>query len=159
MSRAFIAIRPPESVLDAIAALPAVPGRPTTRDQWHITLQFLGDVEDLDAIELRLETPAGEVQFGGLGTFPGVVWLGLRQGSEMLTALALEIAAQLGVQDQRTYHPHLTLSRFKERRKPKLPEIGAVGEAWLVDEAIVYESILKPTGAEYRAVASFPLML
>jgi 2'-5' RNA ligase len=157
VSRAFIAIRPPESVLDAIAALPAVPGRATTRDQWHVTLQFLGNVEDLDAIQLDLETRAGIAQFGGSGSFPGVIWLGLRQGSEMLSALALEIGVQLGVQDQRQYHPHLTLSRLKDRARPKLPELGAVGGEWRVDEVTLYESTLKPTGAEYRAIAKFPL--
>lgn len=159
MSRAFIAVRPPEAVLDAIAELPTVPGRLTTRDQWHVTLQFLGNVDDIDAMTLDLTTRAGPAQFGGLGWFPGVVWLGLAKGSEILTALANEIANQLGIEDERKYHPHLTLSRFKERRKPKLPDIGAVGGEWVIDEAVLYESTLKPTGAEYRAVASFQLML
>jgi len=157
VSRAFIAVRPPESVLDAIAAAPPVPGRATTRDQWHVTLQFLGNVEDLNAIQLDFDTRAGVAQFGGLGLFPGVIWLGLVEGADTLAALAQEIAGQLGIVDQRTYHPHLTLARLKERTKPKLPAVGAVGAEWRIEEVILYESTLKPTGAEYRPVSRFPL--
>jgi 2'-5' RNA ligase len=157
VSRAFVAVRPPEHVLDAIADLPAVPGRATTRDQWHVTLQFLGDVEDLDAIKLNLETRAGIAQFGGLGTFPGVIWLGLQAGSDTLTALAHEIGVQLGIEEQREYHPHLTLSRLKRGTRVEVPDIGAVGEEWRLEEVVLFQSTLEPTGAEHQQVAKFPL--
>ena len=58
MTRAFVAICPPDAVLDAIAArvasVPHANARMTARDQWHITLQFLGDDADIDAIETAL---------------------------------------------------------------------------------------------------------
>ena len=47
--RLFVGVRPPDEVLDLIADLPrrAQAGlRWTTRDQWHVTLRFLGEVED-----------------------------------------------------------------------------------------------------------------
>ena len=157
MARAFIAVRPPDAVLDAIAALPPVPGRPTTRDQWHITLQFLGNV-DIDAINVNLETPTGVARFGGIGTFPGVVWLGLLEGSDTLTALAEEIGTQLGIAEERKYHPHLTLARVKTRiKKRDLPELGPVGGEWPINEVVLYESTLHPEGARYRPCRAWPL--
>ena len=48
MPRLFVAVWPPDEVLDLIAALPRpeVEGlRWTTRDQWHVTLRFFGSVE------------------------------------------------------------------------------------------------------------------
>jgi 2'-5' RNA ligase len=74
--RAFVAIRPPESVLDAIAARTAqlvLPhGRLTTRDQWHVTLQFLGKA-DVDAVTNALtgiDVGPRDVQLSGVGSLP-----------------------------------------------------------------------------------------
>ena len=57
-ARLFIAVWPPPVVLDAIARLPwpAVEGvRYTTRDQWHLTLRFLGNA-DIDEAQQALAT-------------------------------------------------------------------------------------------------------
>ena len=76
MVRAFVAIVPPSGVLDDIAdtmtslALPDV--RTTTRPQWHVTLQFLGDA-DVDAVagaSRDLRVASGVVRLGGAGAFP-----------------------------------------------------------------------------------------
>ena len=54
MTRAFVAVVPPPPVLDAIEAATAgleLPGlRRTTRAQWHLTMQFLGDVVALAVV-------------------------------------------------------------------------------------------------------------
>src|SRR5438445_10975988 len=51
--RLFVAVWLPEHVLDLVAALPRpdVEGlRWTSRDQWHVTLRFFGNVELDDAV-------------------------------------------------------------------------------------------------------------
>ena len=48
-SRLFVAVVPPDDVLEAVAALPrpVEPGVRWTRpDTWHVTLRFLGDRVD-----------------------------------------------------------------------------------------------------------------
>ncbi|HJV08482.1 MAG TPA: 2'-5' RNA ligase family protein, partial [Acidimicrobiales bacterium] len=48
MPRLFVAVWPPDDVLDLVAALerPDVAGLRWTRpDQWHVTLRFLGETE------------------------------------------------------------------------------------------------------------------
>ena len=53
-ARLFVAVWPPPEVLDVLAALPRTerPGvRWTTRDQWHVTLRFLGMADPAEAVE------------------------------------------------------------------------------------------------------------
>jgi 2'-5' RNA ligase len=68
--RLFVAVVPPDDVLDRLASLrrPARPGvRWTRREQWHVTLRFLGEVDEaavpavvaaLDAAPLDAAPPA-----------------------------------------------------------------------------------------------------
>src|SRR3972149_10703388 len=102
MARAFVAVVPPDEVLDAVdlalsRARTRLPGaRWSTRDQWHITLQFLGSRVDLDAIAEgmgELTVAAESVRVGGHGAFPRerrstVLWIGVAAGVGMLGRLA-----------------------------------------------------------------------
>ena len=57
--RLFVGVAPPDDVLDLIADLPrpAQSGlRWTTREQWHVTLRFLGEVEDPEPVVDALES-------------------------------------------------------------------------------------------------------
>ncbi len=177
MTRAFVAVRPPDAVLDAVAG--AVAGfelegaRVTTREQWHITLQFLGNRADIDAVAGALDgltTRPGTAQLGGWGAFPkarraGVVWLGLTSGAEMLGALAAEVAARLAPlgfePEDRAFHAHLTVARLKPPRPVEdalaALDPGPIGEPWPVDEVVVYESTLRRAGAEYTPRATITL--
>ena len=76
------------------------------------------------------------------------------------------LAAQLngtfgdGREVQRGFLLHLTIARFKSREARstsvmKLRE--SVGWDLLLDRICLYESILKPTGAEYRELCTYPL--
>ena len=172
MTRAFVAIRPPDTVLDEIDTLSTRlalgDARRTTRDQWHVTLQFLGNRADVDAVAnalTGLRVPAARARLGGLGAFPSrrrarVVWLGLAQGDELFGALAREVGERLTplghTPEARAYHAHLTLARIKtpaDVRAALVSDAPAVGDAWLVDEVILYESRVRRTGAEYVPVA------
>jgi 2'-5' RNA ligase len=177
VTRAFVAIRPPERVLDAVATASAAvdvgDARRTTRDQWHLTLQFLGDVASLDAVADSLgtiTTAVGRVALGGAGAFPGarranVLWIGIAEGADYVTALAGDVVralARLGfAADQRTFHPHLTIARARRRTFDARASVGvlagrAYGEPWLVEEVTLFESRLGRDGARYepRAVVT-----
>ena len=85
MTRAFVAVSPPDAVLDAVAARAAgvtIPGRPTTRDQWHVTLQFLGNRADVDAVAaalIGLDAERGTARLGGAGALSVDDWLARRK--------------------------------------------------------------------------------
>jgi 2'-5' RNA ligase len=179
VGRAFVAVVPSGEALDAVDALIAplhdrIPGaRWTTRDQWHVTLQFLGNRVDLDAVAGALGALAvtrGVARIGQGGAFPTerrgrVLWVGLIEGAELVTQLAAAVGAllqPLGHEpEQRPHHAHLTLARLKTPTDLREPVVAlgtdAVGPGWPVEEVVLYESRLRRTGAEYTAFARVPL--
>jgi 2'-5' RNA ligase len=177
VSRAFVAVVPPDEVLDAVGNVLGrleVPGsRITRRDQWHLTLQFLGNRADLDTVAGALGELAvrpGSVQLGDFGGFPKerrarVLWLGVVEGGSFLVQLAAAVGALLGPlgypPEERDYHPHLTLARWKApadlREAVAALETGPVGPAWPVDEVVLFESFTRPAGAEHVERARFRL--
>lgn len=179
MTRAFVALRPAAPVLDAIDAIGArardVVGRArwTRREQWHLTLQFLGDRVEVERVAdaLRdLDHPSEELQLGGMGTFPRdrratVLWLGLARGSEWTAALAGALGTRLAPighpPDERPFHPHVTLARFDPARDLREPlgalDAATVGPAWRPAEVVLYASHPHREGARYEALATFPL--
>ena len=177
MSRAFVAVVPPAEVLHAVAEVvgtPDVAGARVTPDgQRHLTLQFLGNRADLDvaAAALRaLAVGAGPAQLGGFGAFPSdrrgrVLWLGVADGGLLLAQLAAAVGALLGPAgyppEDREYHPHLTLARWKAptdlREAVAALPTGPVGPSWKVEQVVLFESITRPTGAEHVERARFAL--
>ena len=176
MARAFVAVRLPDVVLDAVAervAQASMPGRRTTRDQWHVTLQFLGDHADVDAVAAALDgidEAGGRAQLGGAGAFPDaararVLWLGFAEGAKALAAVASAVAertASLGHEaDPRPFLPHLTLARFRDpadvRRVIAAFGDEPVGPAWNLDALTVYESERLTDGARYTERARIRL--
>ena len=177
MTRAFVAVRLPEAVLDAVVRATSelwVPGRSTTRDQWHLTLQFLGDTADVDAVAAALASLAvagGRVRMGGAGAFPDprharVLWLGVTEGLDVLSRLATAVedcTEPLGhARETRMFRPHLTLARFRAPSdlRRMIAGIGGdpIGPAWDVENVTVYESRLDAGGARYveRATIALP---
>jgi 2'-5' RNA ligase len=176
LTRAFVAVRLPDAVLDAVAERTAaldVPDRRTTREQWHLTLQFLGNRADVDAVTAALrglDVSPGSARLGGAGAFPRptratVLWLGLAEGGELLARLAdavMQRTASLGHErDDRAYRPHLTLARCKSPTdlREVIASIGdaPIGPGWRVDAVAVFESETRPEGARYLERASIAL--
>lgn len=177
MPRAFVAVVPPEEVLDAVAAAlgePDVPGaRLLRREQWHLTLQFLGNRADLEVVAgaLRgLALRSGPVRLGGFGVFPNerrarVLWLGVAEGAALLDQLAAAVGVVLGPRgyppEDRDFHPHLTLARCKRPADlrdalGRLPS-DPVGPGWTLDEVVLFESVTRSTGARYLERGRFPV--
>jgi 2'-5' RNA ligase len=169
LSRAFVAVVPPPEVLDAVGAAVAPVRREwpdlrwTPRAQWHVTLQFLGPVEDPDALveglrEAMLEVAPFPVGLGGGGAFAReraatVLWAGVATGMEELGDLASVVAratARLGFAPEgRPYRPHVTLAR-SARVVDLRAAVGAFDAAptappWTVGEVVLFD---RETGHE-----------
>jgi 2'-5' RNA ligase len=187
VSRAFVAIVPPRAVLDAVGkiswsaqhrpkelALPRLIGpRWTTREQWHLTLQFLGNHVDLDEAAAALATVQGSVanvRCGAFGGFPNekratVVWVGVIEGAAALSALAAAVndaAAPLANEREALrFHPHLTLARLSRGADLRAATAQAgrapIGPRWIADRLVLFESVTASTGARYRAHAEVAL--
>jgi 2'-5' RNA ligase len=177
VTRAFVAVQLPNEVLSAVAeraaGLNIRGGRTTTPDQWHLTLQFLGNDADVNAVGAALDrfsVPGGRVQLGGAGAFPNarrarVLWVGVAEGSEVLARLAREVAerlARIGFEPEaRPFRPHLTLVRGASPTdvRAAIAVFGSdpVGPAWNVETLTVFESQLRREGARYLERASVVL--
>jgi len=167
MPRLFVAVELPSEVLDVVGALPrpAVDGlRWTSREQWHVTLRFLGSVEDVDGVATALGSVRVPHRAAVLG--PEIGRFGQRvlhipvTGLDDVAVAVVEATAAVGrPPEDRPFAGHVTLARVRGRRRVDLrPLTGAGVEAtWPVDAVTLFESRLHPKGARYEVVARFPL--
>jgi 2'-5' RNA ligase len=162
--RLFVAVDPPPHVLDAIAAL-ARPARErtrwTTRDLWHVTLRFLGVVEDPAQVVDALATmpPPGPVvaRLGPRAEALGrdVVCLPVDGLGELAAAVSEATAAIGRPPDQRPYRGHLTLARVRDGRARALARsLGLLdsGLVWDVAGVLLVRSTLEPAGATHEVL-------
>jgi RNA 2',3'-cyclic 3'-phosphodiesterase len=182
--RLFVAVDPGKACLERIARaterLHAIaPDAKWVRDEGrHVTLVFLGDVEDERLAEV-VEAARGVVEknapialrFEGGGYFggrkPRVLWVGVQGDVEALGRLHADLVASLAAfsadKDDHAFHPHLTLARAREARgDPRLGACAAAlaGEVFgeiTLGEVVVYRSELAPAGAKYTAMARLSL--
>jgi 2'-5' RNA ligase len=161
--RTFVAVRPPPAAVDHLrAALPAWPSAP---ERWHLTLAFLGELDDPVALEPALAGVCAvhaplRLRLAGSGTFGagGPVWVGVEGDRARLTALAGAVAQacrDAGVDvERRPYRPHLTVGR---RRRPDPGLLAAyAGPSWTAGEVELVVSRLGPP-VEHQVVARLPL--
>jgi 2'-5' RNA ligase len=181
--RLFVAVALPEvaaSELDsAVAPLrPAWPGlRWTGIEAWHLTLAFLGEVDQglTGKLAVRLERAAARhprlaLSLGGAGAFPSqararVLWTGVQGDRRGLVALAASVAAgtrRAGAppaSEGRRYQPHLTLARCRMPVdvRPLVSELTEfAGTPWVAGEIYLIHSRLQET-PRYETLGSWPL--
>lgn len=144
----------------------------------HITLKFFGDTEErkipqISAIlaELASRTTRFTFRLSKTGIFgsryaPRVIWTGI-DPYEPMTALMKAVHEDLrkaGFEpDRQNQVPHLTLGRVKEIRDREMfgramDQFSGL-ESQLIDsrEIILYESILRREGPEYRAIGKYSM--
>jgi 2'-5' RNA ligase len=169
--RLFCALTLPEPVLDRVAEwqerLPQDSFRLVPRDNLHLTLAFLGGrpAGEVAPIHAQLEAVAGAAEpivlrargYRETRSVGMVVFEDEDGAAGRLAADLHERLRHLGVYEpeQRPWLPHLTVIRFRDRPRlsPELPDLGPVSPSG----AAVYHSVLRPTGAQYVVLHSFPL--
>jgi RNA 2',3'-cyclic 3'-phosphodiesterase len=181
--RLFVAIAPSTVALDELeaATMPLREAWPqlrwTDRPAWHITLAFLGEVDEPAAARLapRLANaarghPALALSVANSGAFPGpararVLWTGIAgdlAGLERLSGAVTKGASKAGAPppgEHRAFTPHLTLARC--RAPADVSSLvkalaGYSGRPWEAAEIHLIRSLL---GARprYEVMGSWPL--
>jgi 2'-5' RNA ligase len=175
--RAFVALDLDARVREAIRELqarlaPRLAGIRLTRPEGiHLTLRFLGPTAPTRLSQLgpalgsaAASAAPGVAPVRRLGTFPEqgsprVLWLGIELPPQVLELQrACERAAQrAGFEpEERPFHPHLTLGRWRDRaQRPDLPEtdLGATR----LETLVLYRSEPRVGGAVYTALERFEL--
>ncbi len=181
--RLFVAIAPPAAALDELAAATA-PLRDTwpqlrwtDRRSWHLTLAFLGEVDEITAGRLgpRLERaahrhPAITLSVVGAGALARpararVLWAGIGGDCRALTRLAGSVAAgcrRAGApppDEGKRFTPHLTLAHCRELTDVRAlieSMSGYAGAPWQASEIRLIRSFLGPR-PRHEVIGAWPL--
>jgi RNA 2',3'-cyclic 3'-phosphodiesterase len=181
--RLFVAVAlPPEaaSELDQVVT-PFRPAWPELRwtgvDAWHLTLAFLGEVDQVvtGKLEHRLHNAARRhapltLSLAGAGAFPvpkraRVLWTGIegdRQGLAKLTNSVHAGASRAGAPPAnggRGYQPHLTLARCRAPVDVSslVDTLGSfAGTSWVANEIYLIHSRLE-AHPRYEILGTWPL--
>jgi 2'-5' RNA ligase len=174
--RLFVAIALPDDVARSLALLQTgVPGaRWQTREQLHLTLRFIGEVDGRDAAAIddalaTISVPAFSVELKGVGSFggkrPHALWAGVA-ASEALLHLQRKVESPLqriGLEaDRRKYTPHVSLARLKAAQNGHVLDFLAdhalyASQPFAVNGFILYSSLLAAGGSIYRAEKAYRL--
>jgi 2'-5' RNA ligase len=130
MPRLFTALEIPRNIAMSLSLLRG--GLPGARwvdvENYHITLRFIGDVDNRTADEIvdrldRIDRPEFQVSLNGIGSFgskkPHSIWAGVSPSQEMaaMQAEIERICQRIGLPpDPRKFMPHVTLARLKACR-------------------------------------------
>jgi len=181
LRRGFVALVPSADALDHVetAVAPVRKEFPNLRwmprAQWHLTLQFLGHVDEADVLvdalrDAEAQVGSFAVRLGCGGAFAKprsgtVLWLGVDEGGASMTALAEAVVrstATVGIApEDRPFRAHLTLARAA--RPTDLRDLIAAldaagpGPAWVASEIVLFDSDTRPGGAVHTAIARVPL--
>ncbi len=177
--RAFIAVELDQEIKEALLALVRDLRATRAAVRWvdpagmHLTLKFLGPIDEGQALRVRdiLAEVASRhhpfpLRLEGTGAFPAersprVLWVGFAPAPE-LAALQNDLEEALGPEgferEDRDFKPHLTLGRVKgpERLSQAMSELAKHRDrsfgSMTVKKLTLFESLLRPEGAEYRTV-------
>lgn len=176
--RVFAALAVPDAVADHVdGSVAPLRGRHqelrwSRPDGWHVTLAFLGEVEE-DQVPRVVTAVERGVRVSDAGTIglvlgrPGhfnrrVLWLSVddepggtvaRLGGAVQRAV---VAADLPC-DEKPVHPHLTLARTRGRaRLPRsiVDDVPAIEAAWTVDRVLILRSHLGTGGSRYEELGA-----
>jgi 2'-5' RNA ligase len=178
LSRVFLAVPIPSDTTAILAALVAgagpIPGKPAPPRNWHLTLRFLGAVDEVRYDRLLASIDQADlgwsfrIGFDHLGAFPNprratVLWLGVGPGSAALGELArtVEDAVQSAgfPPEDRPFHAHLTLSRIRPDRDVShlVDSVHIPSVSFRATEVVLFRSELGGGPARYTPLESFAL--
>jgi len=142
----------------------------------HLTLKFLGEVDEarVAAVVRAMRAAAHgifEMQGGEGGFFPPrgaprVVWVGFARGQKecgaYFAALDGALAGEGFCAETRPFTAHVTVARVREAvRSDDWPGLAAdLTRDWPVfgvENIVLWQSALRPSGPEYRRVSEVPL--
>lgn len=177
MLRLFTALDPPAAIKQQLLLLRrSMPGaRWQNADQMHITVKFIGEVENgllpeikealasikVDSLTLSFDS----VDYFGSNRYPRTLYAKISPNPE-LTKLNKQIKNALSEIDIKTerqkFKPHITLARLKQTSYQSVgqfiqQEALFKTDGFKVDEFHLFSSKLHPEGSQYFIEDSFPL--
>jgi len=187
--RLFVAVPLDDAAHERLAAAMADARRTADSHAWrfvrsegvHLTLKFLGEVDESAVTELRTAlgravagAGAFDMEMHGIGAFPTpshprVLWAGVREGASRLAELASSVDRELtplGFQPEtRAFAAHLTLARSRDPRQARSLAGWIAAHAdepfgrLPVRAVVLFQSLLSREGSTYLPLATFSLTM
>lgn len=170
-----MAVEVPGQLEDEVAGIArqlgaAVSGRFMPRGNYHVTLAFLGDIDEAAASaaiaaldEACAGIPPVELRASELGTFGRgrevTLWLGFAAASG-LADLAERVRGHLAARslpfDEKPFRPHITLARRARIPRSELPQL-AFPQPVRAARVTLFRSFLASDGATYKPLYTVEL--
>lgn len=179
--RSFLSLNIESAITEQLAAiqrdvqnaLASYPVKWEESGKLHMTLRFLGDIDEdkigqlnftLERLKLDFDSinfTANSVGFFPNPKYPNVVFIGLEENginSQKLVEFIDKIIFNFGVKPEKRFIPHITLGRFRKDKRVKIDEpINFNVEPIQIEFNSFYlmSSILTPKGSEYEKISEF----
>ena len=182
--RIFIAINLPNNIKDNLAEYqnkwPDLPAKWTNPENLHITLVFIGHVDDQDALEIKqilksfivrhktFSVSLNNISYGPPKIIPPrMIWASgelPKEFTDLKEDLEKELSGKIRfAAEKRETSLHITLARIKkwewQRIEPdERPEVGDnINFSFKVESIELMESILRRDGPEYLVLETYSL--
>ena len=175
MPRLFTALEIPSDIGQSMAQLRGgLPGaRWVDPENYHLTLRFIGDIDDALADEIadllgQVERPAFNLRIDGLDSFggnkPRAVVAAVQPVAQLveLQAEHERIMQRVGLQPERKYKPHVTLARLRDTSSRHVADFLSLRQPFRlppfsVSRFVLYSSRASVGGGPYVVEAGYPL--
>jgi RNA 2',3'-cyclic 3'-phosphodiesterase len=177
MPRLFTALEIPREIGQSLSMLRGgLPGaRWIDRENYHVTLRFIGDIDDALAREIadlldQVRRRRFEVRFNGLHSFGGrkpravVATIPLVPPLAELQAEQERIMQRVGLEPEgRKFVPHVTLARLRDTSSREVADYLATrglvqAPSFPVEQFVLYSSRASVGGGPYVVEAAYPLV-
>ena len=161
--RLFVAIEMSDDVKDALTSMQdgmrraKVRGNYTKRENFHITLAFIGEFGDVEKVTDALDAVKCEpfdMSLEGIGSFGSLWWAGLSE-SVALKTLSRRVRRALAEADipfdRKKFSPHITLIRQPDREV--IPQIPVPDASVRVSGFSLFRSDRTKNGMVYTEIA------
>ena len=184
--RSFLAFELPGEIKSIVSRVSGEVRKSSLEVRWvrpefiHLTVVFMGDIESEQIAPMGESVSAicsqhspFTISLRPMGCFPNlrnprVIWLGIDGDLERMSRFRDDLQHALspfGIkEEERAFRPHLTLGRFKKpgKRQTELEQLIAnyrelSSPALALSDLLLFRSDLKPGGAVYTKIASWPL--
>lgn len=175
--RVFVALDLPQKTKDNLErsanqfAEYANGGNFVPKDNYHLTLHFLGNVAPSDLIYIQsamdsvknLPAPELAITQFAMQRVSDIVWAKLRQSQDLTTlhdALGAKLEASGFEVEHRAYRPHVTLIRKKNFTMPfseVTKNVTVYNMPFVATDVVLYESVFEGKGVSYRELYKISL--
>ncbi len=135
---------------------------------FHLTLKFLGDIDNQEAIINQLKTfsfSSFEIGLDEIGTFPDikhprVIWAGIDDPEHLILfhSRLQKSLDGLASRDDHPYHPHITIARARNTDPKMIEAIKSLNldkTRFTAGSFHLYQSTLTSMGPIYNKIYSF----